>query len=146
MRKRTITRVWLAGLVAIAVGLVASAFALGGIFCTAGTFTTGPEGQLYSFEPRTDSYFWLLVGVTILGVMVAFAGGIAEFVAWIGAIANSYHLADKMWFLLTLLLGLIGFGLIVMILYVLVAPDGYDETGHPVTRAAPVPPTYQPSH
>jgi len=146
MRKSTITRVWLAGIVAIALGLVASAIAVGGIFCSSGSYTTGLDGHVTGFQPRLDSYFWSLVALTVVGGIVALAGGIAQLVAWIGAMANAYHLPDRMWFLLTLLLGLVGFGLVVMILYVLLAPDSYEETSRPAARAAPTPPTYQPSH
>jgi hypothetical protein len=146
MRKSTITKVWLAGIVAIALGLVAAAIGAGGIFCSTGTYTTALDGHVTSFQPRLDGWFWSLVAITIAGGIVALAGGIATFVAWIGAMANAYQLADKMWFLLTLLLGLVGFGLVVMILYVLLAPDSQDEEGRPTTRAASTPPTYQPSH
>ena len=146
MRKSTITRVWLGGMVAIAIGLVAAGVAVFLMLTNAGAFTTGSDGRLYNFVPRQDGYFWSLVGVIVASGLVALAGGIAQFIAWIGAIANAYHLADKMWFLLTLLLGLIGFGLVVMIVYLLLAPDSYDEAGHPAARAAPLPPTFQPSH
>jgi hypothetical protein len=146
MRKTTITKVWLGGITAIALGLVAMGIAVGAVFCSAGTFTTGPEGQIYSFTPREDSYFWSLIAVVIVGGLAALAGAIAQFIAWIGAIVNSYHLADRMWFLVTLLLGLVGFGLIVMILYLILAPDSYDEQRLRTGQAAPMPPMPQPSH
>jgi hypothetical protein len=146
MRKSTITRLWLGGMVAIALGLVAAGVAVGAIFWSSGTFTTGTNGDLYNFVPRQDGYFWSWVAVIVVGGLVALVGGIAQFVAWIGAMANAYRLPDKMWFLLTLLLGLFGFGLIVMIVYLLLAPDAYDDRETLAPRGAALPPTYAPSH
>jgi hypothetical protein len=145
MRKSTITRVWLGGMVAIALGLVVAGIAVAAMLYSAGTFTTGADGKLYDYVPRQDGYFWTLVGTIVVAGLVALIGGLAQFIAWIGAMANAYQLPDKMWFLLTLLLGLFGFGLVVMIVYILLAPDGYDEAGQPAPRSA-MPPTFQPSH
>lgn len=146
MRKSTITRVWLGGMVAIALGLVVAGIAAFLMLTNAGTLTTGPNGELYNFVPRQDGSFWTLVATMIVAGIVAFAGVIAQFVAWIGAMANAYHLADKMWFLLTLLLGLFGFGLVVMIVYLLLAPDSYDEGHLPAPRGIAMPPSMAPSH
>jgi hypothetical protein len=146
MRKATITRLWLGGIVAIALGLIAAGAAAGAILCSAGTFTTGPNGELSTFIARQDGYFWSWIAVAAFGGIVAAIGALAQFVAWIGAIANAYRLTDKMWFLLTLLLGLVGFGLVVMIVYLLLAPDSTEGAGGHAPRGAAAPPTFAPSH
>jgi hypothetical protein len=146
MRKSTITRVWLGGMVAIAIGFVVAGVAVVLMLTNAGTFTAAPSGKGYDFVPVENSYFWTLVSVIVAGGLVALGGGIAQFVAWIGALVNSYHLADRTWFLLTLILGLVGFGLVVMILYLLLAPDSDDEAYRGAPEARLAPPSVAPSH
>ena len=127
MRKLTITKTWAGGIIGIALGFVAVAVATGLMLAYGGTFTSAPSGQGYDFVPTQDEFFWTMVGIIITGGVMAWAGTIVQFVAWIGALVNSYQLQDKLWFVLTLILGLIGFGLVVMIVYLIAAPDGYAE-------------------
>jgi H+/Cl- antiporter ClcA len=109
-----------------------------------GTFTSAPNGEGYDFAPTQDAFFWTMVGIIVAGFVVACAGAIVQFVAWIGALVNSYQLQDKLWFVLTLILGLIGFGLVMMIVYLIAAPDGYEEQERIAgTQAAP--PTLAPT-
>jgi len=79
--------------------------------------------------PRLDASFWTMVAVVSVGALIVLGGGVAQLVAWVGALVNSYQLQDKMWFLLTLILGLVGFEPIVMIAYLVAAPDGYEQKG-----------------
>lgn len=141
MRKSTITKTWLGGIIAIALGFVAAAVAIALMFAYGGTFTSAPNGEGYDFAPRQDAFFWTMVGITVAGFVVAGAGAIAQLVAWIGALVNSYQLQDKLWFVLTLVLGLIGFGLVMMIVYLIAAPDGYEEKERIAGTGAPLPPT-----
>lgn len=127
MKKSTITKTWLAGMVAIALGFVAAGTATGLMLGYGGTFTAAPSGDGYDFVPRLDGFFWSMIGIIAAGFFVVVGGAIVQFVAWIAALVNSYLLQDKMWFLLTLILGLLGFGLVVMIVYLIAAPDGYAE-------------------
>jgi hypothetical protein len=135
MSKSTITKTWLGGMVAIALGLVAAGVAVALMLAYGGTFTPAPSGSGYDFVPRTDAFFWTTVAVIVVGGVVAAAGVFVQFVAWIGALINSYQLADKTWFIVTLLLGLLGFGLIAMIVYLIAAPDGYEPK--PVRFSSP---------
>jgi hypothetical protein len=139
MRKSTITKIWLGGMVAIALGFVAAGVATALMLAYGGTFTAAPSGEGYDFVPRQDAFFWTMVGVISVGFFVAVGGALAQFAAWIGALVNSYGLQDKLWFLLTLILGLIGFGLIVMIVYLIAAPDSYEEKRELGGTAAPAP-------
>ena len=145
MRKSTITKTWLGGIIAIALGFVATGVAIGLMLAYGGTFTSAPNGEGYDFVPTQDGFFWTMVGIIVAGFFVAVAGAIVQFVAWIGALVNSYQLQDKLWFVLTLVLGLIGFGLVVMIAYLIAAPDGYEEKQRLTGTSAPLPPMLTPT-
>ena len=49
---------------------------------------------------------------------------VRSLIAWIGALLNTARIADKVWFVLLLVLGLFSFGFIAMIAYVIAGPDG----------------------
>jgi hypothetical protein len=51
-------------------------------------------------------------------------GTIAAVVSWIGALLNTWQLEDKMWIASLLALGLLGFGVIAVIAYIVAGPDG----------------------
>jgi hypothetical protein len=127
MTKGMITRTWLAGIIGMAIGLVIAGVATGVMLAYGGTYVSARSGSGYDFVPTPGGTFWSSVAFICTGGFVAVCGIIVQFVAWVGALVNSYQLQDKMWFLLTLLLGLMGFGLIVMIVYIIAAPDGYPE-------------------
>lgn len=145
MRKSTITKTWLGGIIAVALGFVAAAVAIGLMLAYGGMFTSAPNGEGYDFVPTQDAFFWTMVGIIVTGFLVAVAGAIADFVAWIGALVNSFQLQDKLWFVLTLVLGLVGIGLVVMIAYLIAAPDGYEEKEKISGAQAPQPPTLAPT-
>ncbi len=143
MRKTVITKIWLGGIVAIVLGLVAVGIAMALMFAYGGSFVA--RGPGYDFVPQFDAYFWTMVAIVSVGGLIALGGGVAQFVAWVGALVNSYQLQDKMWFLLTLILGVVGFELIVMIVYLLAAPDGYEEKEKRAEGQAPLPPDVAPT-
>jgi hypothetical protein len=43
-----------------------------------------------------------MVAVVSVGALIVLGGGIAQLVAWVGALVNSYQRQGEMWFLLTL--------------------------------------------
>ena len=67
---------------------------------------------------------WVLLGLAFLGGLAAAGGVIAGFVAWIGAVLNTWQLESKAWFVALVLTGIFNFGFIAMIIYVLAGPDG----------------------
>ena len=119
MSKSTVTRLFVGGLVAMGAGIVLGLVAVvGGL--TAGAITIGDGGTV---EISGGALSWTIVLLVI--AFIAFLGGsIAGLVSWIGALINTYELADKTWFFLLLILGLISFGFVAMIAYVFVGPDG----------------------
>ena len=74
--------------------------------------------------------------------MLAIIGGsLGQFVAWIGAVVNTARLDDKTWFVVLLVLGLLSFGFIAMLVYVLAGPDGTA----PRPASAPANPNSEPA-
>ncbi len=129
MRKSTITKTWLTGLLIFVVGLIIGGVSLGLMFAYGGTYTLSPTGQGYEFNPSLDSTFWTTVTFTSVGFLIAAIGGIVQITAWIGSLLNTYQLRDKTWFAVMLAGGLIGLGfslvgLAAMIAYVIAGPDG----------------------
>lgn len=129
MTKTAISKIWIAGLIAIVAGLIVGGVSLGLMLANGGHYIPAANGNGYDFIPRLDGYFWSTVSFMIGGFTVVAAGGIAQLVAWIGALVNTYPLADRTWFVVLLAGGLIGmaFGLVqfaVMIAYIIAGPDG----------------------
>ena len=63
-------------------------------------------------------------------------GTIAAVVSWIAALLNTWQLEDKTWFASLLALGLLGFGVVAMIAYVVAGPDGTQDGGRRVVSSA----------
>jgi uncharacterized membrane protein YedE/YeeE len=74
---------------------------------------------------------WSMVALVVVGALAMLGGAIGQFVAWIGAVLNTSHLEDKTWFILLLVLGLLSFGFIAMLVYVIGGPDGTTEPTQP---------------
>src|SRR5690349_8524206 len=108
MTKSTITRTWVAGLAILAAGLVIGGISIGLMLAYGGTFTAARNGDGYDFVPSTGSFFWTTVGFTVLGFTAAAVGGIVQLAAWVGAMINTNRIADKTWFSVLLIGGLLG--------------------------------------
>jgi hypothetical protein len=148
MGKPTITKTWLAGLIAIASGLILGGVSLGLVLAFGGHFTPAPGGNGYDFVPTLDGFFWTMVGLMIVGFIIAVVGGIVQLVAWIGALINTYRLEDKTWFIVLLAGGLLGLGFTlvgfaVMVAYLIAGPDGM-ALPQPRTRLSPAQPAMPP--
>ena len=129
MKKSTITRTWLAGLVALAGGLLVAGLSIALMLAYGGTFTAAPSGNGYDFVPSFDGFFWTTVGFVVAGFSLTVVGGLVQLVAWIGTLVNTYRIEDKTWFAVVLAGGLIGlaFGLLgfaAMVAYLVAGPDG----------------------
>jgi hypothetical protein len=89
------------------------------IFVMSGPDVTGIKSGVLS---------WALLGLMALAVFVLLFAAAAHFVAWIGAVLNTAHLPDKTWFVVLLVVGLLGFVFIATIAYVIAGPDGLKAT------------------
>jgi hypothetical protein len=103
MSKRTITRLFVGGILAVAAGLVLVLAAVWAAFASDLTVT---------------------VALVVVGSLAALAGAVAAVVSWVGALLNTAQLDDKTWFVSLLVLGLFGVGVLAMVAYVIAGPDG----------------------
>lgn len=125
MSKQTITKVFVGSLLAIGGGLVLSVLA-GILAFASGNFVyNGPD----VVGVQETAFGWAMITVAALGGLVMVAGAIGQFVAWIGAVLNTAMLEDKAWFVVLLILGLLSFGVIAMLAYVIAGPDGVETAG-----------------
>ena len=120
MTKQTVTRLFIGSLIAVIVGIVFAAVGVGLAFASGAFIVSGQD--VTTVEPirltATAIVTMVIGGLGIVG------GAIGQFVAWIGAVINTSKLEDKTWFILLLVLGLLSFGFIAMLVYVLAGPDG----------------------
>lgn len=118
MSKSVIARLFYGSLLAIVL-----AIALLGIVAViaiaSSSFTTdGPDVVGIS-----SAFGWGVVVVAVLTILVITVGSIAQLVAWIGALINTAPLESKTWFVVLLIAGVLGFGVIAMLVYLLSESD-----------------------
>jgi hypothetical protein len=77
---------------------------------------------------RSSALSWTLLGLMALALFILLFAAAAHFVAWIGAVLNTAHLPDKTWFVVLLVVGLLGLVFIATLAYVIAGPDGLKAT------------------
>ena len=120
MFKTTVTRLFIGSLIAFGAGAIVSIFAIAlaianNVFVMDGNDIAAIEGGAFA---------GVLLGVALLGGLAAVGGVIAGFIAWIGAVLNTWQLESKAWFVVLVLTGIFNFGFIAMVIYVIAGPDG----------------------
>jgi hypothetical protein len=127
MSKRMVTRVFGGSLVALAASLILLLIA-GGIAYANGSFVMdGPDIVGVTSTPLT----WSMIALAGLAVLTMFGALIAQFVAWIGAVVNTAQLPDKTWFAVLLVMGLLSFGFIAMVIYIIAGPKDPEPARQP---------------
>ena len=132
MSKATVTRLFVASVIAAVAGAILLIIAVGlalanDVFVMNGADVVGVQGGPLALA---------LFGLGVAGGLAIVGGMIGGLVSWIGALLNTSQLDSKAWFLALLLLGIFNFGFFAMIAYVLVGPDGTSAAG---PRGAQVP-------
>jgi hypothetical protein len=117
--KRTITRTFIASVVAFAAGFVLLIVAGGLGYARGGFVMDGPD--VVGVEPTPLG--WATVALAVLAILTMVGAMVGQFVAWLAAVINTAQLADKTWFVILLVLGLLSFGFIAMIVYIVAGPD-----------------------
>jgi hypothetical protein len=120
MSKSIVTRLFVGSLIAIVGGVVVVVFGL--LLAIANASIVISEREIRSVAVTPVG--WSMIAVALVGGLAVVGGAIGQFVAWIGAVLNTARLDDKTWFVLLLVLGLLSFGFVAMIVYVLAGPDG----------------------
>lgn len=141
MKKSTVTRTWLGGLVVQVLGLLIIGLGVVLMLAYGGTFTQAASGNGYDFVPSYGEFFWTTVVLIVAGAFGTAIGGIVGLVAWIGALINTYQIPDKTWFAVVLAGGVLGFafaliGFAAMVAYVIAGPDGMAFRQPPVPTQA----------
>jgi len=120
MTKSTVTKIFIGSLFAIAGGVVLLAAGLFVAYANGSFVMRGPD--VVGIHP--SAFTWSMAGLGLVGILAVIGGALAQFVAWIGAVLNTSRLEDKTWFIVLLVLGLLSFGFIAMIVYLVAGPDG----------------------
>ena len=132
MSKVTVTRLFIASLIAAGAGLVFTIGAVwlaiaNNVFVMNGPDVVGIQGS---------GLAWTLLGFALLGVVAIVGGVITGLISWIGALLNTWQVESKAWFIALLLLGIFNFGFFAMVAYVIAGPDG-KRAGAPIAATAP---------
>ncbi len=120
MTKSTVTKIFIGSLFAIAGGVVLLVAGLFLAFVNGTFIMRGPD--VVGIHP--SAFTWSMAGLAVVGILAVVGGALAQFVAWIGAVLNTSRLEDKTWFIVLLVLGLLSFGFIAMVVYLVAGPDG----------------------
>ena len=129
MSKRQITRLFVGSLLAVVAGLALMALGGGLALGIDVLVTDGPD----VVGVDAGAAGWLLIALAIVGVLVLLAAGVGLLVAWVAALLATARLEDKTWFLVLLITGVVGLGVVGMILYLVAGPD--DQPTSPPTQA-----------
>jgi hypothetical protein len=119
MSKSTIRNLFVGSLVALAGGLVLLAVAGALAYANGSFIMRGPD----VVGIRETPLGWAMLGLAIVAIVVLVAAAITQFVAWVGAVVNTSRLEDKTWFIVLLVTGLLSFGFIAMVIYLIAGPD-----------------------
>ena len=137
--KKNVTRLVVAAVAAVGVGLVLSIAALSAALASDAIDVGGGT----SIDVNGGSGAWTALGLVTVGALAILIGSIAGVVSWLGALLNTWQLEDKVWFASLLALGLLGAGVIAMIAYVVAGPDGTKQSGPHVFSLSLEPKTAQ---
>lgn len=127
----TITTLFVASLIAFACGLALGVVALILSSTTDALMMRGPDVVGVNSTPSGAA----TVAVALTAVLLILGAVTAQMVAWIGGIANTATLVDKVWLVTLLVLGLLGFAFVANIVYLTAAPKP-DQKLRPLSRGA----------
>jgi hypothetical protein len=120
MTKSMVNKIFIGSLMTIVAGVFVVAVGFLLALSTGTLVMEGPDVTGFALSSTAPAAFSL----AFVGVLGILAGGIGQFVAWIAALMNTSRLTDKTWFVVLLVLGILSFGFIPMLIYVLAGPDG----------------------
>ena len=68
---------------------------------------------------REALFGWAMAALAVVVILVIVATAVTEFISWVRAAINAARLHDRIWFLILLVTGLLGFGFIAVIIYLI---------------------------
>lgn len=120
MRKTTIVKLFVGSLLGLGAALVLF-FVAGAVALSSGVFVmSGPD--VVGVQP--SAFGGTMIALAAIALLAMAAAGTVQFVAWIGAVLNTAQVVDKTWFVVILVLGLVGLGFPAMVAYAIAGPDG----------------------
>jgi hypothetical protein len=117
--KTTIRKLFAGSLIALAGGLVLLAAAGGLAYASSSFVKDGPDVVGIHATP----FGWVMIGLAGVAILVLVAAAITQFIAWVGAVIHTAELEDKTWFVVLLVTGLLSFGFMAMIVYLIAGPE-----------------------
>ena len=131
MSRATVVGLFVGSVVAVIAGALL-AFAAVWIAYANGVFVMqGPDVVGVQATP----FGWSMVGLAVVAAVAVIGGFIGELVSWIGALLDTAQVEDKTWFLFLLVIGLLSFGIVPMIAYVVAGPGAKHTTTRRTTHA-----------
>jgi hypothetical protein len=121
--KSIVTKIFLGSVIAFIAGAVLTLVAALIGFANGAFVMSGPD--VTGLEPTPSA--WAMVGLFVVAALAVIGGSVGGLVSWIGALLTTAQIDDKTWFVVLLVLGLLSFGLVAMIVYVISGPDGTPE-------------------
>ena len=119
MTKARITTTFLVSLLALAAGFVMLVVTGGLAYASDVVEMDGPD----VVGVKSTLFGWTMITLAATAVLVMLAAAVGQLVAWVGAVLNTAQLEDKTWFVVLLLTGLLSFGFIAMIVYLVTGPE-----------------------
>ena len=119
MSKVSVTRLFVAAVVAVGAGVV---LAVAALWVALGSDAVDLGGS-YGIDVNGGSGAWTALGLAVVGSLAALGGTVAAVVSWLAALLDTWQLEDKTWFAALLAAGLLGVGVVAMIAYVIAGPD-----------------------
>ena len=123
MSKPTVIKLFVGSAVAFVAGVLLALGAVWFAYANGAFVMSGPD--VTGIQPT--AFAWSTVGLLVLATLAIIGGLIGGLVSWIGALLNTAQVDDKTWFIVLLVLGLMSFGIVAMIAYVIGGPDGTDR-------------------
>ena len=120
MSKPTVIKLFVGSAVAFVAGVLLALGAVWFAYANGAFVMSGPD--VTGIQPT--AFAWSTVGLLVLATLAIIGGLIGGLVSWIGALLNTAQVDDKTWFIVLLVLGLMSFGILAMIAYVIGGPDG----------------------
>lgn len=117
MSRPVIARLFYGSLIGMVAAILLVVIAITVAFTTSSLIMDGPD-----VVGINTPLGWLMVALAAVAVLLFVAASTAQLVAWIGALIETALLESKAWFVVLLVAGLLGFGLIAMLVYLLAEP------------------------
>jgi hypothetical protein len=130
MSRTTISRLFVAAIASLVVGLVIGIGAVVAALLGGAVVLGGPSFVTLQTGPLASA-----LAALVVACLVITASTVAAAASWVGALLNTWRLDDKTWFVALLTLGLVSLGWVAMVAYVVAGPEG--GRGLPTTHDAP---------